>query len=370
MDIQSSIVRSSLVLLKQGSIPHIFSMNEWAVPYRHNSGSAQLIESTLKLISEAVTTGGRILHEKHSEKGSILPKHISEIHFVLSSPWIISMARTITERFSKPMTATKRLVSDIIARERARDISHDDSNIEMIEEKIFDVRLNGYSVSRWEDKITDKLDISFATSVAGSDTMNYLRAICSHIIPAKRIHLHSSLLLQYIGIFSILPDQKDYILIHIHGELTDVVIVEHGTCLFFGSFPKGINNILHAVAVATHSTAKIADSLLTLCVNDHLDWEQARNAKIIIDKMIEGWIDSLKELFSRSTCAEALPKTVMISCRVHEDLFIKDFQTAFPKICVKSFTSEQLSSLVSFAGHIEILRLTGLYAIAMNNMSA
>ena len=92
IDVQSSIVRSSLILMKRGSPPHIFTMNEWVLPHRRDGDSSRLIESTLKTIDEAVETGGRrpflgfnpaiefrgLRHERHPELFGALRRERAE----------------------------------------------------------------------------------------------------------------------------------------------------------------------------------------------------------------------------------------------------------------------------------------------------
>jgi len=371
IDVQSSVVRSSLILISSGSPPYVFSMNEWPVPHMHIGGMQRLVTMTIKMIGEAVDSARRILYDRRmQQKELVLPESISEIHFVLSSPWIISRARTITEVFQKPTIISRELIDGIIVRERDLDVANDVDGIEIIEEKIFDVRLNGYSVVRWEDKTADKLRISFAVSVAGSDTMKYLRDICSGIVRDKDVYFHSSLLLQHIGIRSILPDQNNYLLIHIHGELTDAVMVEHGTCMFFGSFPLGINNIVRSIGSATHTSQKVANSLLSLYIGKHLDQSDLSKSSIqAIEHMEKVWTAELRKLLLRSSCTDHLPRMALITSRLHEDFFISNFEAAYPKINIGSFAAEQLTPFVSFIPHIEMLRLTGLYAIAVNNIS-
>jgi cell division ATPase FtsA len=59
-------------------------------------------------------------------------------------------------------------------------------------------------------------------------------------------------------------ERDTYTLIHAHGELSDVVVVVRGACVFFGSYPTGIRSIVRAVAEATKTDEEAADSFLAL----------------------------------------------------------------------------------------------------------
>jgi peptidyl-tRNA hydrolase len=76
----------------------------------------------------------------------------------------------------------------------------------------------------------------------------------------------SSLLLQYIGIEKVLEPGQNYCLIHVHGNQTDVSLTKRKSCIFFGSYPFGVKNLIDKLAVETKNGYQAADSLLSLYI--------------------------------------------------------------------------------------------------------
>ena len=99
LDLQSSVVRGALVEMREGKSPLVLFTYDVAIPYRSNSGSEYLIKATLNAVNEVINETLKHLHIRSSVEK--IPKKISEINYVLSSPWIISQARTLSLVFKK-----------------------------------------------------------------------------------------------------------------------------------------------------------------------------------------------------------------------------------------------------------------------------
>ncbi len=377
---QSSIVRASVVNYADGDTkPRITFMVERNVSYRPQAGTSYLIKSTLDALKECVDASVSFVHElsagdNHShgaenDESETIPK-VSEIHFILSSPWTVSKAKTITQTFERPTAVTKKGVMAIIEKERVSDAPEQTDLVEIVEEKIFSVRLNGYHIADWECKAAKELEVSFAVSVAGSGMIERFRELCAHIVWYDKIFFHSALLLQHIGVKAFLPEKNDYILVHAHGELTDIVAAEDGDCVFFGSFPIGINTIVRAVSKAAKISTGAADSLVTLFAGGYMDKVEEANAVGAIDNAAKDWNEEFAKLLRESGHAFRPFHAVVVTARAHEEFFTQSFRRAHPEANIEPFNAEQMTERVSFSPRTEVLHLTGLYALAVNSLSS
>jgi hypothetical protein len=368
LGIQSSIVRSTLVLLEEGKPPCLKYIETYNITYQAHTGTSRLIKSTLKTLREAVDAATKYLHaESHNQPGAGIPKKVSEVHYILSSPWIVSKARTITEKFPKPVIVSRNLIMNIISEARKKDDTSDSPDIEVIEEKIFDVHLNGYSVEEWEGKSTSELSISFAVSVAGTVMIEKFREICRHIVHSGSVHFHSALLLEYIGLHIIRPNQNDYILIHAHGELTDVVVVDRGMAVFFASFPRGVNTIIRSLGNALDVAPTVAESMLNLHKEANSDKHNDKTAGII-QNMADGWIGELAKLYKNAAYTRALPKTAIVSARSHEDFFRDIYKDSHPAANIETLSTDDVKNLIIYGKSIPDMPLVGLYTVALLQM--
>lgn len=90
IDVQSSVVRGSLVHLRPGAIPSVLYTRNVAIPYKPNGGSSYLIKMALRAVEEIVQAIRANLQSDATDEN--LPKRISSVHFILSSPWVVSQA--------------------------------------------------------------------------------------------------------------------------------------------------------------------------------------------------------------------------------------------------------------------------------------
>jgi hypothetical protein len=367
LDIQSSIVRGSLVLFRHGAVPHILWTRNIDIPHRPHGGSAYLIKMAVKAVEDICLAAHTYVRDTHGRDP--LPTRITVVHFVLTSPWIVSQARTVSHEFEKDTRITRALIADIIKSERARLSSGDPEGLTSIEEKIFDVCLNGYSISEWEGNVAKNLEVSFAVTLAGTRMIKRFARVAARAGAHEPARFHSSLLLQYAGITTAMPLRDPYILVHAHGELTDLVVVDKRSCVLFGSHPIGVNTVIRAVAKARNISDSVADSLLSMSENESLSADRNTADIRAIVGAAANWVKGCKGLMELvpDNCH---PTQAVISSRQHETFFRKAFSEAYPQLKTKVLDADALVPLTTFDPGIESLRLTILYVLAISNMES
>lgn len=367
IDVQSSIMRGSLVHLVTGNIPTVLYTYDISIPYKSGGGSSRLIKMILRGIEEIIQViRANIRSEENLGK---IPRHISKVHYVLSSPWVVSQAKIISTEFKVDTVISREYIMGIIGEERTKMTSSAKDDIRVIEEKVFDVQLNGYSVASWESKHTKELGVSFVVSVAGGRMIERFVEVCESIVSHKdHIQFHSSLFLQHIGIQKIIPDSSNYALIHVHGELTDVAIIHAHVCSFFGSYPFGIQYIIRTIAKETKTTDDAALSTLNLIIKGEIDSTQAKKEFSVVEDMKQKWVSEFKKLLKTSPTPEALPVRIIISARTNEDFFVKSFKSAYPQSSPEVLSIESILPYVGYGTKAERFRLTGLYVMAIHSL--
>ncbi len=364
LDIQSSIVRGTLVHTLEGQSPRVLCTSNIDIPFKARSRSSYLVKAALKAVSDTIQGSLRYLQSRSPE--DLIPRNISSIHYVLSSPWILSQAKTLTLSFDTETDIDREYIMKLVADERAK-LTEKHTDVSIVEEKVFDVRLNGYSIPSWESRQTRELAVSFVVSVAGTRTIDRFIEAGDVAVRKSQIHFHSSLFLQHTAIQKVMPSYANYALVHVHGELTDVAIIHNHSCVFFGSYPFGINSVIRNIAEEGKIDPQTAESVLTMSVHGHLDGVHAKSEKIIIDNMSQGWIGEFRKLMKTNTPSTVLPHEIIISARSHEDFFLKSFTEAYPHAEIKPLSIEDIKKHVVYEQQAEQLRLTGLYVVAVND---
>ncbi len=368
LDVQSSIVRGSLVNLKSGNNPTFIFTHAVPILFKPNVNSGYLVKVTLSAINEVIESVLRELSIKNSS-GVIknLPLKIDHVHFILSSPWIVSQAKTLKLSFPKNTKITPDKLRPYLEEERNKLTEDDAEHLAVIEEKVFDVRLNGYSVPNWHNKIVKDLEISFVISVAGTKLITKYSSIANKVVPMNKIFFHSCLLLQNMGIQKILKTRSDYSLVHIHGEITDVVVINKHSCTFFGSYPFGINSIIRKISSATKTDIQTAESLLTLFTHRQLDPVHSDATQKIISQISEEWIVDLLKLLHTTHVPLSSLDEVIISAHSHDQYFLQIFKKFKPQSIVTLLSIDDIKLHVDFILQTEKLRIMGLCATAIHN---
>ncbi|MEK7609554.1 MAG: hypothetical protein AAB470_00340 [Patescibacteria group bacterium] len=365
LDLQSSVVRGALVEMREGKSPLVLFTYDVAIPYRSNSGSEYLIKATLNAVNEVINETLKHLHIRSSVEK--IPKKISEINYVLSSPWIISQARTLSLVFKKNTSVDKSFILDLIVKERSKILPKGNESVVIIEEKVFDVRLNGYSVTSWSEQEARNLEVSFVFSAAGKKIIEKLVKACGHAVHHNQVKFHSSLFLQHISIQKLFPDRSSYALVHIHGELTDVIVIDSQACIFLGSYPFGIRTIIRNLSDELKIDENTAESMLTIAVSDHFDPNHAKKESEGITKVKRLWIDKFQKLLDANPEKIVIPRYTIISAHSHEDFFKTIFLETYP-LSLQLLSLDDVFPHIEYDIHAERKMMVGLYIIAIRSL--
>ncbi|MES2314488.1 MAG: hypothetical protein V4524_00935 [Patescibacteria group bacterium] len=366
IDIQSSVVRGSLVLLRAGQLPYIVWTESVDITYRTNTRSAFLVDTTVKGVKIVATSAHTYVRNATAHPG--LPSHIFKVHCVLSSPWIVSQARTINQQFERETKITRAHVNDIIKGERAELAKQSEDSLIGIEEKIFDVRLNGYSIAQWEGALSHTLEVSFAVSLAGKHIIERFTDASKHAgVSGSHVDFHSSLLLQHIGLSDHFASSIPHVLVHVHGELTDIVVASGQTCILFGSHPIGVRSIIRKLSHQLKITDSTADSLLKMYEDGHIDPIHGASDIEIIHKILATWTDNCHKV-TDLVPVNHVANLAMISARFHEVIFKNTFAAGYPSFKIETLPEENIFALAAFDPGIERLRLTVLYTVAIHSL--
>lgn len=369
LDVESTVICGSLAVITAGALPKVIFTHNVGIAHGLRMDNTHLVRATRKAISEIVQTVQQHIHIRHSiENLPEIPRKISAVHYVLSSPWIVSEAKLMTMNFEKEVQVSKKYICELIEADRAKIVPTSAEPMQVVEQKIFDVKLNGYSVADWENKQTRSLNVSFTVSIASARMVEYFIDECRHLVHRKDVQFHSSLLLQYIGVEKILKPREDYYLVHVHGDYTDMFVVNKKTCVFFGSLHSGVRTIIGRIGTATNNNKQAVDSLLSLYTSGKL--EDAHNKKNIevVEEVVGDWYQKLSKLLAESGNEMSPSASIIINTLTHNDCFLKILRKINPKAFVSELPIDDLLSQVVFVEQSEKSRLSSLYTIAIHSL--
>ncbi len=312
LDIQSGIVHGAVIVNDDKGVTHILSVVTKSISSKTNIiNSTHLTKKILNLVSEAITYLSLSIGEQ---------KYIS-VHYILSSPWINTKLKTITIDYKKETEITSSILTKIINDELNQ---NNEKLVDMrpIEQKVFEIKLNGYSTASFENKMASKLEISLATSLGSNSFIDKLNSTVNSIINTRHNTYNSALLMQYTAFRSI-TNKREYIYMHIHSELTDIVIVKDGLCRQMSSFPFGISTFIRKIMNSTKQSMESSDSLISLFQGNKLDKDEKETVQKIIQPLLHEWSENCIKSFMSSFDVTNIPRIIYLAAHSHFDL-LKD----------------------------------------------
>ncbi len=377
IDIQSGLVRGALVLNKGQNPPHILYVVTRSIPRKIHTNSTYIT----KMMLNALSTVSNLLGNEGLSRAKTLGysrESLNSINFILSSPWILAQSRKAQVVFEKDTLITEKVIHDIVNTEQnqlEKIFEEENLNKELsadsifIEKKILEVKLNGYSVNNYEKQKARNLEITFVSSLSSKKILEKIHNVVEKNIRVSRIYHNSALLLHFMALQLLFPPRDDYISIHVHSELTDLVIVKNSMCDKLASFPCGTSTLLRQISHTLKHSVETSDSLLTLYQNNNFDHSENKKVEIAIDSIIKTWQSQFIKTIAQRGDIIVLPRTIYLSAHNYFDIF-KNILTinSEQQFNIIPFDQSLVESHVVFEKTSEKSQLIGMYALALKNM--
>lgn len=322
IDIQSNVVNGALVDLKDRSMPKVVYFSSDPLLFVESAGADYVIKMTIQTIEDVVS---RVMKEGLRKNGA---SSVEDVHYILSSPWVMSKSKNANVHFDVDTEITPKIIQDIIDKEKAELAKNYETDLLFLEQKIFDIRLNGYPVQSYKKKKVKDIEISFALTLSSDKIIKRISSAVSKHYHINKEIFHSALLLHYISVRSAVGSADEYIILHTHGELTDIVIVKKGFSSYFASFPFGTTTLGRKLAMVMKGNYETAESSLCLCNEGRLEESQKKKIEDMVAPIMSEWQKECLQFFSYIGKDVVLPRRIYLSSPTHFDLFKKTLQNS------------------------------------------
>jgi hypothetical protein len=306
IDVQSDVIEGTLIKFPAKSDkkdPQILYSASLHIPRKPNTDGDYMVKMMIRTI-EDLTLGFA------KEIKNVTHEPIHSLHYILSSPWVVSKSKTIEVHYEKDTEITDAIVRDIIDADRNDLITKNEPDMVFVEQKIFEVQLNGYSLVDYRGKKARSLKISFAFTLSSDKIIKKIQAAVEEHIRIKKQLFHSAILLQYLSSRGMASDGEEYIVLHVHGELTDVVVVKKGFSSYLASFQFGTSTLTRKVCHALDSTFETTSSLLTMYLDKKINDDEQKKIETVLMPLLLGWQKECMHTLSGIGEHVALPKKV------------------------------------------------------------
>ncbi|MBI5140460.1 MAG: hypothetical protein HZA94_03390 [Candidatus Vogelbacteria bacterium] len=264
-DIGSGSVGLSLVEFKKGDVPVINFLGRETFYVSDDIDVGRILPLTFSAIER--------LRNKMDMTTHISPE---EIHCFLSSHLVMSKVGSSTALFDEPQIITKDIIHKIA--KGATDPTATDESTVKIEDKIMQVKLNGYETGRPIGHMAKEITVSSFSSFVEKDFLGLLIALLRDLFPVQLVQFHSFALSSY-SVTRDISHNEEFLVIDVGSEITEVSVVLRDGLESIISFPHGKSGFLRSLRGTFDNTHR-EDSELKTWARDHFLPDPEREDRI------------------------------------------------------------------------------------------
>ncbi|MBI5139614.1 hypothetical protein HZA26_03320 [Candidatus Nomurabacteria bacterium] len=308
-DIGSSSVGGALFLAKESGIPEIILSVRENIVLESELNPDRFLLLTIKALETVI---GRLCLS-----GMGAPK---QAFCVLSSPWYASQTRIIKFKKDTPFSFTEELANELIQKEMGLFKQEHLSNymeagnkVVQIEIKNMNIMLNGYGAAKPLGQKAKELEMMIFVSMSGDQVLQKIEEAITRHFHLKKINHCSFIMSSYVVTRDLFSHHKDFLLVDIGGEMTDISLIKKEVLSESASFPLGNNFMIRKIASTLKCSLGEAKSLFSLYIDGHADLATEKKLESIMTGLKEEWLKSFQETLTNLSKDISIPSTVFIT---------------------------------------------------------
>lgn len=309
IDIGSASVGAARVAIAPGKAPHILALVREDIPLQEELTSARFSRA----MGHALERTLKALHKDGD--ASVVP---SEVYCTLSSPWCLLKTRHIVSHTNEDRVVTEDLINDLVREDASRlktelSATLPGSDIAVIEQKILEIKLNGYTIKSPFGQKTSHIEVVALSSLSSKKAMDDIETRIRRMTLGAPVHFGAFPVALFSGVRDIFPEQHDFLCLDISGESTEVSLARHDVLAKSVAFPRGRNFFIREISSALEVPHGAALTLFNMHLSDMLDIKR----KDIVTRVVQAGSREWSERFGKAltTLAQegALPRTIYVT---------------------------------------------------------
>lgn len=308
-DIGSSSIGGAIFEINKNGVPKIiFSIRE-SITLENEMDGERFLLLTLKALD--------IVASKVSLAGVGNP---SRVFCVLSSPWYASQTRVIKLEKNVPFIFNSKLADSLIQKEiglfekeHLSKFADTNDKMRMIEFKNMKTILNGYATSLPYNKKCKKLEMVIFVSMSSDKVLKKIEEKIHKHFHNRDVRFYSFAIASFALVRDMFQEQKDFLLIDICGEVTDISLVKKDALMNSISFPLGRNFMIRKMAGKLNYSLDEARSYISLYKDGHLSSNLEKKIAPVINKIKIEWLNEFQKSLINISEKSSIPSDVFIT---------------------------------------------------------
>lgn len=258
-----------------------------------------------------------LLKELRSKAGANEPE---KIFIFLSSPFFQSQTKVIRVDNSNSIKITKAYLIDLI-KKADREMALEGETV-ILEDKVMQTKLDGYITTWPVGQKAQEVILSRFLSWADKDLLVNLRDLMRAEY-AKAPVIFNTFSFATYDIFKDFLPEKDFILLDVGNEITDILVVKDNVLAEHFSFPKGKNFLVRSLAKELGTIPAEVETSLNLLTTGQANQQLKNRLGPALRKVERLWQADFKQTLTLTLETSFLPETVyLISDDPADSLFI------------------------------------------------
>ncbi|MBI5133840.1 MAG: hypothetical protein HZA81_00400 [Candidatus Taylorbacteria bacterium] len=364
--IGSSSVGAGLVRLKRGEIPHVvFALRE-PLPYRDELDAqrflADMVEAVKRTNLRLAKEG--LAHLKFTEFGSL---SVKRVFCAFASPWSVTQTKIATIEKKEGFVFTKEMAERVLReqekifeREMAEGSPGLANALDTIEERVVQIKLNGYEIAEPYGKRAEKAEISIFMSFVPKAVVEKVSEAAYMAYHPKSVQSFSLPLAAFSTVRSAFKGEKDFIFLDIGGELSEISVVKDGLMLETASFPFGRHFVVRKVSKALGASPEEAASLIRLAEENQATPDVLERLAPIMAEARKEWMDAFHYVLQGVSTRTSVPTKlfaviyndfVPFFMKALKDEKVAEFGVIDVPLSVTLLNHDKLKPVVAFGKH-------------------
>lgn len=308
-DVGSSSVGGALFFVRESGIPEIILSVREDIVIENEINPDRFLLLTIKALETVIS--------RICLSGMGAPK---EIFCILSSPWYASQTRVIKFKRDTPFNFTEALANDLIEKEmnlfkkeHLSNYMQAGNEVAQIEMKNMKIVLNGYPASKPLGQKAKELEMMIFVSMSGDQVLEKIEGAIDRHFHSKKTQHCSFIMASFVVVRDLFSHHKNFLLIDIGGEMTDISLIKQEVLNESASFPLGNNFMIRGIASMLKCTLGEAKSLFSLYRDGHAAPGTMKKLESVMGELKTEWLKNFQETLANLSKDISIPSTLFIT---------------------------------------------------------
>ncbi len=259
----------------------------------------EALTRTLALaLSQLITEGAPVLRT-HSGSG-----HVDSVMAAVAAPWQTSQVVSRVVEHDKPFLFTKLVLDAAIKKEPVVAAE----GMTRVNDLLIATLLNGYEIGNPFGKRAKRAELILLSSSISTDVMELTTRAIRKALHQHTVSIQAFLPEAYVAMRDLYPQQRDFLMLDVGGEATDILVAKHGLLVSLLGVGHGVNEISRATRAGGVSSPTVPVEASVNLINENRNTSFASK----VEEAERAWLGEMQAALADVAKQEPLPRTIFL----------------------------------------------------------